>query len=151
MKTSSGNSQLDNFLSNSLKNLDIQYQQSDWSDMESHLGPVQKPVDLKVNKKTILISASALALIIIAIIISKTVHFNNSSPEEVSPQNTNSSQSLLNAADTQKTTVIAPVIDSAKTGPALIEENKIADSVKTVASPDTNKKKFNCQDHSETG
>jgi hypothetical protein len=143
MKTSHDNSQLDNFLRDTLKTLDIQYQLSDWSSMESQLGPAQKPIDFNVSKKTIFISASVLAIVIVGIIISQTVHFDNSSSEETAPQNTHSSQSLLNAVDTHKTTVtvvppVAPAIDSAKNAsPLPVQGNKIVDSVKIVPPADT--------------
>lgn len=142
MKTLHDHSPLDNFLRDTLKTLDVQYQQSDWSDMESILGPEQKPMEVNINKKTILISAAALAVLIIVIIISKTVHFDHSSSKEISPENTNSSQNVLKAVDTQKTTVITnpgtPVIDSAKNNsPVPVKTNKIADSAKTISVTDT--------------
>jgi len=143
MKTSHNNSQLENFLRDTLKNLDVQYQQSDWIIMESMLGPVHKPIDININKKTILISASVLLIAIIGIIISQTVHFDNSSSKEISPQNIDSSHSLLQAIDPQKTTdvvsnPIPPVVDSTKIElPPTVLENKVVDAVKTAASADT--------------
>ena len=141
MKKTSDNSLLDNFLGRSLKELDIQYQQSDWSEMEPMLGSVHKPISLDISKKTIIISASALAIIIISIIISQTVNFSSSSPEEASPQSGDSSQSLLNAANMQDTITVhalIPAADSAKSDSAAdLKENKNADSVKITSPPDT--------------
>lgn len=141
MKTAQNNSKLDIFLSNALKNLDIQYQQSDWSEMEPVLGPVHKPIAVNVSKKTILISASALAIIVIGIIISQTVHFTSSSSEEVSPQNSDSSQSLLNGVNTQDTITVhalAPSVDAAKSdSSSQMRKNKTIDSVKIIAPVDT--------------
>ena len=140
MNNSHNNSQLDTFLRDALKNLDIQYQQSDWSDMESLLGSAHKPIDVNISKKTIFISASVLVIIVIGIIISQTVHFNNSSSEESSSKNTNVSPNILKTVDTQKTVISnpsVPPIDSAKkTSPAPVQD-KIIDSAKAIALVDT--------------
>src|ERR1035437_9488450 len=143
MKTTHNNSQLDNFLRDELKNLNIQYQQSDWSDMESMLGPAEKTIDFNISKKTIFIFASVLVIIIIGIIISQTVHFGNSSPEAIPPQYVSSPPNVLKPADTQKTTItvttpVIPAIDSIKTETSTaIQKNKIVDSLKHSSDLDT--------------
>ena len=143
MKTTHNNSRLDNFLRDELKNLNIQYQQSDWSDMESMLGPAEKPIDFNISKKTILISASVLVIIIIVIIISQTVHFTSSPTEATPPQNTSSSPNVLKPADTQSTSAavpapVMPAIDSIKTETSTaMQAHRIADSLKHIATFDT--------------
>ncbi|MFI5163962.1 MAG: hypothetical protein ACHQHP_01810 [Bacteroidia bacterium] len=140
MKTSPNNSLLDNFLRDSLKNIDVKDQQPDWNEMETMLGPPPNPISFNLSKKTIFIAASAAVLLVIIIIISQTIHFNNSSSDEIPAEQTNSPQNLLNATDTQQTITAQPVlkVDSAKKdSSASMLRNKIVDSVKVIASSDT--------------
>jgi hypothetical protein len=156
MKTK--NSQLDDFLCNSLKNINVQYQQPDWEDMEQLLGPVQKPIPVNVDKKTILIGASALLAIIIVIIISQTVHFNSSPAEETLPQNTDSSNTLLSPVDSHiisdsSNNQIEETVDSEEVN-AKLPSQKISpakNSTENISKKiDTNKKKNKLENTSTT-
>ncbi|MBI4946362.1 MAG: hypothetical protein HY840_08175 [Bacteroidetes bacterium] len=146
MKYPHTNSPLDNFLRDTLKDLDVTYQQSDWSEMEAMLGPAQKPFELNIGKKTILISASVITIAVIGIIISH-IHFDASSSEESAPVNTDSSRNFLNAVDTQKTTISNPAdlaTDSVQTGSSvLVQKNTIVDSVVINQKQDKKQKKNN--------
>lgn len=140
MKTPSDNFQLHNFLRDTLKNLDVQYQQPDWNDMESLLGPAHTPIAVNISKKTILISASAAMVVIIGIIISQTIHFGSSSSEKTSPENINSSQNLLQAVDSQKTpvaNVAIPEVDSAKVDSSALIENENVTGITSISSADS--------------
>ncbi|HEY4798794.1 MAG TPA: hypothetical protein VII99_06920 [Bacteroidia bacterium] len=62
MKSAPSNSPLDLFILETLKGFDSKNIQPDWEDMEQLLGTERKPVSIKVDKKIILVSSSALLI-----------------------------------------------------------------------------------------
>ena len=103
MKSDPVNSPLDTFIKETLKASDTNLPPVDWSEVEVLLRHEQKSISVGVSKKTIIISASAVAVLILAFGIYKIAGYYSSLPPAEEEQLANPVQNTFNIVDTQKT------------------------------------------------
>lgn len=133
MKTSPSNNPLDNFIQNALKTPDVDLHPFDWSEIEVLLRHEQKSIRHLADKKTILLSAAAVIILLGAFGIFKVAHYYYSLPEETETR-MDSTQNTFIAIDPQKTSIsdsIVTMIDSVKIDSSLVlrDEKHKTDSI----------------------
>ena len=144
MKANDPNSALDNHIKNALKSSGSGIQMVDWSEIEVLIRHEKSPIPIEINKKTALIAAAAVTVLILLFGIVKLIQYYSSQPKEEAgppvPEQTN-----FNAIDTQKTSIAydssAVKTDTVKVEPSLIIEKK--DSVAIALKDITSFKKTN--------
>ncbi|MEK6615580.1 MAG: hypothetical protein AABZ32_05650 [Bacteroidota bacterium] len=102
MKSSPSNIQLDTFIQDTLKSPDVDLHPFDWSEIEVLLRHEQKSISVGINKKSILIYAVAVIILIGTVGIFKIMRYYSSLPEETETL-IPSTQNTFMAVDTQKT------------------------------------------------
>ncbi len=96
----SENTRLDQFILEKLKEQDTNLPFVNWSEVEVLLKYERKPIQVKVSKKTIFISAGVTATVIVVAGVFMLVKYYSSRPAETEPEPAPSTQVLV--ADTQK-------------------------------------------------
>ncbi|MFH1004655.1 MAG: hypothetical protein V1781_04045 [Bacteroidota bacterium] len=134
MKQQPHNSQLDSFISNTLKNTEIEFQPETWQEMETMLDFISKKKSiLSVNKKHIFIFVGIILFAVSVFFLINKFVLNNNSSEKLLVVNDSSLFVNIMPADSQpNTTIIPPDIIKKKTFLTDTAKAKIVNVVSTT-------------------